>query len=131
MRIEARNLSALHHDDTVGIHHALDALGNDELGYLGQLLAERSLNTCVGFRVAGTGGVVENQDLGFLQQGTGNAETLLLSTRHITAVLFQIGVVAIGHLLDELIGTSQPAHFLTFLQRGIFLSPAQVIKDGA
>ena len=45
--------------------------------------------------------------------------------------MFQVGIIAIGHLFDELIGAGQPAGPFAFLQRGVLVAPAQILQNGA
>ena len=104
------------------------ALGNDEFRHLGQFLAEGTLNLSVGLGIAGRGGVVEHQHLRSLQQGAGNAETLLLTARDVGAALFDAGVVAVGHLVDKLVGAGQTACLAAVVERCVGFAPAQVLK---
>ncbi len=69
---------AVQQDDEVGILDRGDPLGDDELGGLGNLLPEGPADEGVGLGVHGGGGVVENEDLGMLEQGPGDAQPLLL-----------------------------------------------------
>ena len=81
-------------------------------------------------RVAGRGGVVEDENLRLFQQGACDAETLFLATADIRAALFDMGVVALRHLVDELIGTGQMTGVATVVERGLGIAPAQVVEDG-
>ena len=104
------------------------ALGNNQFRHCGQFLAEGALNLGVGLGIAGRRGVVEHQHLRPLQQGAGNTEALLLSARDVGAALFDTRVIAVGHLVDELVGTGQAARLAALLQCGVGLPPAQVLK---
>ena len=72
--------------DEVGALHRGDALGNDQLGHVGQF-GQGAADAGLGGSIHGAGGVVENQHLRVPQQGTGNAKALLLSAGDVDAAL--------------------------------------------
>src|SRR5699024_1713503 len=123
--------AALHHDDAVGILHAGHALGNDDFGGLGDELPEALADQRVGAGIDGRSGVVQNQDLGLLQQGAGDAQTLFLAARDVGAALLDPGVILLGELLDELVGLGQTAGFLHLGVGGVGVATAQVVLCGA
>ena len=84
-----------------------NTLGDDDLGGLGDVLAEALADQGIGAGIHRAGGVVQDEDLGLLQQGAGNAQALLLAAGDVGAALFDLGVVLVGELLDELIGLGQ------------------------
>src|SRR5699024_4862369 len=79
----------------------------------------------------GAGGVVQDQNFRLVQKSAGDAQALLLAAGYIGSALLDPGVISIRKTVDELIRTGLAAGFLTSLQGGILLSPAQVIQDGA
>ena len=83
--------AVFHDQDQVRVLNGGDALGDDQLGGAGDLLGEGLADGCVGTGIDGGGGVVQDQDLGLLQQGAGDAKTLLLTAGDIGAALFEIG----------------------------------------
>ena len=94
-------------------------------------MGEKSSDPCVRSRVNGAGGVVQDQNFRLFQKSAGDAQALLLAAGYIGSALLDPGVISIRKTVDELIRTGLAAGFLTFLQGGVFLSPAQVIQDGA
>lgn len=131
MGVETGDNTIVHDEDAVAVLHAEDALGDDELCHLGQLGAEPFPYLGIGGGVTGGRGVVEDEDFGMFQQGTGDAEALLLTTADIGATLFDTGVVALGHLLDELVNLCYLAGTTALVQRGVGVAPAEVVEDGA
>ena len=123
--------AALHDDDAVCVLHGADALGDDELGRVGQIACQPCANLGVGLGVDGAGGVVQDQDLGATQQGACNAQALLLTARNIRAALFDPGVVALGEAVDKLVGAGQMRCLADFLVGGVRVAPTQVLGDGA
>ena len=102
----------LHHavvqdDDHIRVLHGGDPLGDDELGGAGDFLPEGLADHGVGAGVHGGGGVVQNEDLGLFQQRTGDAKPLLLTAGDVGAALLNVGVVAVGEALNELVGAGQ------------------------
>ena len=58
----------------------------------------------LGFRIDGTGGLVENQDGGILQEGTGESDALAFAARQTHSALADLGLVAVEEADDELMG---------------------------
>ena len=128
---EAADLAFVEDEDAVAVLHAGDALRDDDFREVGEVFPEGALDGGVGGGVAGAGAVVEYEDTGFLQQRPGDAEALLLPTGDIRATLLDAGVVALRHLVDELIGAGHAAGFLALLKGGVGIAPAEVVEDGA
>src|SRR5699024_6717335 len=101
--------------DAVGVLHAGNALGNDQLGGAGDMLGKGLADLGVGGGVHRAGGVVQNQDLGPFQQRPRNAQPLLLPAGHVGAALLDPGVVPVGEAVDELVGAGGAAGFAAFL----------------
>ena len=131
MGVESRYHTIVHHEDTVAVFHARDALGDDDLRHIRQLGVYGFSDLGIRRGVTGRGGVVEHQYLRFFQQRTGDAEALFLSAAHVGATLFYTRVVALGHLVYELIGTGHLAGSPAVFLRGLAVAPAQVVEDGA
>ena len=131
MSAQAVDLAVVQHQDAVSILHRGDALCNDDLGGAGDLFPERLADLGVRGGIHGAGGVIEDQDLGFAQQGAGNGQALLLAAGDVAAALLDPGVVLIGEALDEFIGAGQLCHPDALFLAGVLVAPAQVIQDGA
>lgn len=61
------------------VHDGVEAMGNSEHGAVFKLCADGRLNESISLQVHSSGGLVQNQDLGFPQQGSGKAHELALS----------------------------------------------------
>ena len=108
-RVKAVDPPVVHDDDPVAVLHRGDALRDDELCRIRDLLPERLADLCVCRRVHGTGRVIQNQNLRLLQERSGDAESLLLTAGDVGSALADHRVVAVRHLLDELRGAGQVA----------------------
>ena len=63
------------HDDGQDLSALLELLGD---------LVDSGLDLLLALRVQGGGGLVKNQDLGFLDQSSGDSDSLLLASREIS-----------------------------------------------
>ena len=125
------NLAVFHDNDDVGILNGGNTLGNDQLGGSGNFFLEGLADHSVRMGIHSGGRVVQDQDLRLFQQGTGNAQPLLLAAGDIAAPLLDVGIVAVREGGDELIGTGQLTGVDQLLIRGVGIAPAQVFLDGA
>jgi hypothetical protein len=71
----------IHHQDQVGIHDALDAVGDDEGGAVFHQVLQRFADLGFGFGVDRGGRVIQDQDARVFEQGAGNRHALLLPAR--------------------------------------------------
>ena len=127
--VKSSHFAIVQNQDAVTIFNAADALGNDDFGHVWQIFAQCRANAGIGRVVTSAGAVVKHHDLGSFQQSPGDAQALFLTARDIGASLFDTCVVAIGHLVDELVGTCYTAGLPALFQRGILVSPAQILQD--
>ena len=82
----------------------------------------------VGGGVHGGGGVVQNENPGFFQQGPGDAQPLLLPAGDIGAALLNVGLIPVRKALDEFVGAGQAAGVPTALRLGgLGIAPAEVV----
>ena len=68
-------------EDLIGVANGRDTLGDDEHRGLGGVPAQRPAQFRVGRYVEGGEGVVEDVDVGLLDQGPGDGQPLTLTTR--------------------------------------------------
>ena len=122
--------AVVQHDDLVGAHDRGDALGNDDLGHIGQR-AQRRADLCFGRGVDGAGGIVKNEDLGLFKQRARDAQALLLPARDVDAALAEVGVQAAGHGGQKLVGTGGAAGRPQRLVIGRGVAPLQVLAHSA
>ena len=113
--------AAVHDQNQVALLHGGDALGNNDFGGFGNFTGQGLPDGGVGASIHGGGRVVQNQNLRLFQQGTGNAQPLLLTAGDVGAALLNVGIVAIREGADKFIGTGQLAGTDAFFFAGFFL----------
>ena len=67
------------------------------------IVSQRVLDLGLGLHIHRAGAVVQDQDLGLRDQGAGDGDALLLPARQVDSALFDVGVVALRQLEDELV----------------------------
>ena len=65
------------------------------------------------------------------QQGSGDAQALLLAAGDVGAALLDVGVGALGEAVDELVGAGKVRCLADLVVGGVLVAPAQVLGDGA
>lgn len=73
MRSDSVNPAVIQHKDHISILYRGDALRNNNLGGIRNLLAERAADKSVRFCINRTGGIIENQNFRLFQQCARNA----------------------------------------------------------
>ena len=115
--------------DQVCLLNAGGTLGYQKCSYLPVKSVEGFTQCCIGGKVQGAGAVIQDQDLRFLYQGTGNGKSLLLSAGKVFTVLFQhkikLSRFTLYHLFSLCCGKCLPQ----ILVRGIFPTPFQIVPD--
>jgi len=129
MRALGGDPAIVHDDDAVSLLHGGDALGDDNLRRVRDFLGESLADLGIGSGVDRAGGIIQDQHLRRLQQCSGDAETLFLAAGHIGSALFDMGVVAFRHGIDEFLRAGQPAGFFQLLIRGVLIAPAQILRN--
>ena len=131
VRADADHLAVLEHDDAVGVGDGRDALGDDDLGHVGQLPPQRLPQPGVGRQVERRERVVEDEDVGLVHDRPRDREPLALAARDVRAALRDARVELALHLLDE-VAALRDLERLPELVVGRLLAPeAQVRRDGA
>ena len=131
MGAHVRQTPLVQHHNAVAGHDGVDALGNDDLGGAGQGRPQTAADVLVGGHVHGGGGVVQDQDPGFFQDGPGDQQALALAAGQVGGVLLQHRVIAVGEAVDVLVGPGDGAGGLHLGQGGVGVCPAEVVGDGA
>ena len=117
------------HHNAIGIHHARDALGDDDHGRIGNL-CDVLADLGVGRHIDRAGGVVKNEHARMLEQRARDAQALLLSARNTGAALAQLAVQP-ADAVQELVHTRRAAGTQQLLVGGIGCAPLQVFAHGA
>ena len=85
MGVKGVHPAVVQHQDAVGVLDAGNALGNDDFGGAGDDPGKGGADLGISGGVNRGGGVVQNQHLGPLQQGPGDAQPLLLAAGDVGA----------------------------------------------
>ena len=97
--------SLIHDNNPICSLDTGNPLGNDQLGRTRDFLSKSFSDPGIRSRIHRAGRIIQDQDLRFLQKSTGNAESLLLSSRHIRSALLDIRMVPLRETPDKFIGT--------------------------
>ena len=79
MRAAFDDASVIEHKDTVGALERQQALGDDKRCAVAHQLGQRLLDQVLGLGVHAAGRVIEDEDAGIVEQGTGDGDALLLA----------------------------------------------------
>ena len=125
MRAFLDDAAFVHDDDTVGLAHGRQAVGDDDGGSAFHQMFECILHQPLAFGVERAGRLVKQQDRRIAQQGTGNGDALSLPARKPRATLTQIGIKPLWQIAQEitcigLLGCSP--------DRGIFGEPIAITQ---
>src|SRR5262249_45837617 len=105
-------------------------MGDDQRAASGQDLIERFLQLALALRIEVAGGLVEHQDRSLRENGSGQADPLLLPAAEDNAALADPRVVAISQLADESVGLSDLGGKDDLVAGGAWSSDADVLQDG-
>ena len=96
--------TALGHDDNVvGFTNGSELVGDNNGGSALGGTVESFLDDAFGVRIQRAGSLVEEEDLGLGDDGSGNGHTLLLPTGQEASTLANIRVVPVGQLGDKVV----------------------------
>ena len=116
--------AVVHDDDAVAVLDTGDPLGDDQTCRIRDLLLEGPADLRIGRGVDRARAVIQDQDLRFFEQCARDAQALLLTAGDVGAALLDIGVISLGHLLDEFVGTGQAAGPPALLVSRVLIAPA-------
>lgn len=110
--------------DLVRVAHGRDALRDDEHGEVSHQFAQARLNFGLGGQVDRAGGIVQNQNLGPLDERAGDAKPLFLPAGKVYAALAEHGVVAFFHVLHKRRGLRDLRGLAHKFFRRVFIAPS-------
>ena len=99
--------AAFDEHDAVGEADRRQPVRDHERGAAGQQRPERVVDVLLDLHVDRAGRVVEDEDRRVGQQGAGDRDPLALASGQVVAALADDGVVAIGQVVDELVGVGR------------------------
>ena len=120
----------LDNGDEVGRGNGGEPMGNDQSRAPGEDGEERLADEGFALGVEGTGGFVEDKDVGLGEDGTGNADALPLSATEEGAPVADRGVVALRQLEDEVVGVGYAGSLLNLAVGGLRHAVGYIVADG-
>ncbi len=91
------------HRDEVGPTDGCQSVGYHQRGSVSHQTVERASHRQLGLRIEGRGGLVEDEDRGILEEGTGDGQALALATGKPEAGLADHRVESPGQIANELV----------------------------
>ena len=131
MGAESVDLPVIHDNDPVAPLYTGDSLRDDQTRGVRNLLGKGTPDFGVCRRVYGAGAVIQYQDPGLPQKGSGDAQTLFLAAGDIGSALLDVCIVTFGHFPDKFIRAGQLACMPALLLCGVGIAPAQIVVNGA
>lgn len=113
----------------LGSCHCGKAMGNDKGCAPGEKCLEGLADEGFTFGIEGTGGFVENEEVGLEENGTGDADALTLPTTEESTAVANGGVVGLGELKDEVVGLGNLSRLLDLLPSGMGSAVGDVVPD--
>ena len=121
---------AIEDEDTVGALHGSQPVGDDQRRAVGHRRLEGLLHEALALRVQAARGLVENQDLGRLEEDPGNGDPLSLPTGQANAALSHDRVVAGAEAIDELVRVGGAGRRADLRLRGLGPAERDVLGHG-
>ena len=116
MRSLGDDTTLLEQDHSLGERNGRNPVGDDERGAVLEELFESIVDLRLDVNVDSAGGVVEDQNWGIDEQGSGDRDSLTLAARQGVATLADDRVVALGHRHDEVVGVGGPSGILNVFE---------------
>ena len=101
------DLAALDHQDGVGVHDGVEAVGDDDGGAVLAEMLDRLLHGFFGFRIERRGGLVEQDDRRVADQRPRHRDALALAAGQLGAEFADRGIVAEREAHDEIMGAGR------------------------
>src|ERR1700682_4866590 len=124
------DLAALDHQNGVGIHDGVQAMGDDDGGAVLAEMLDRLLHLLFGFGIKRRGRLIEQDDRGVLDQRAGHRDALALATGELRTMLADRRVIAEREAHDELMRASRLRGLDDLGFRRTSLAEGDVLTDG-
>ena len=122
--------SFVEHAYFVGILDGREPVGDGDGGACLHKPVEGFLHQSLALGVEGGSGLVEDKNVGVLEDGTGDADALALSAGEFAAAVTHVGVVAVLTLHDEVVGVGNFGCFDDLFHRGVLDAEGDVAEEG-
>jgi len=126
--------SFLQNQNSVCVLNSCQSMGDDYSSNLSQLLfygVYGFLNLFFVLGVQSRGGFIENEDLGFLDEGSGYGNPLLLTTRQLATRLTNLELDPFFMTHNEVVGIGILESFNDLIIGGIRLAKENILPDGS
>src|SRR5438132_5256200 len=131
MRAAFDYLATFQHQDLIRTANCREAVGNDESGAAPTQRLQSSLDEDFALTVQARRSLVKNQDLRLGQNCASNRHALALSAGQLYTAFADNRVITIGKSIDELLAMGDATGFDDLFARGVRVSKADVLTDGA
>src|SRR3990170_4065733 len=108
------DFAVVHHQDQVGVHDALNPVGNHKGGAIFHQILQRITDFSLGFSVHRRSRVVQNQNARIFEQGTGDSYPLFLAAGQCDPALAHQGAVPFLEGEDHVMNGSCPCRSFNF-----------------
>ena len=123
--------TAVHDYDHVAFLYGSNSLCNDDLGGLRDIFHKTFSDECIRSGIDRRCRVIENEDLRFLKESSGDAESLLLTTGNVGTALLDVCVVSVRELRYEFVCLGDLACGYDLFVSRILVTPAEILGNGA
>ena len=113
----------------IGMLNGRQAVGDDNRGATARQALERLLHRLLALVIQSTRRLVQDEDLGILEEHACNCDALLLSARKTAAALAHHGVVALRQRLDKGVDVGAAGGLGDFLRRGARLAVGDILAN--
>ena len=124
------DLAVIHHQDQVTVTDGGQAVRHDQHGTICKLVVDHVEDQVFGREVQIAGGLIQNVEVGVLQESACQRDALLLAAGKAVACFLQIGIVLQGQVTDEVVGVRFLGGLLHFVQRCVHAGNTDVVVDG-
>ena len=132
MRAALDDPALIEHEDEVGVHDALDAVGDDEGRAVLHQVIQRLPDLRFRLQVDRGGGIIQHEDAGILEQRAGDGDALLLSAGKGDAFFSDQGGIPQREGEDHIVDGGCPRGFEHFLIADLALDAVDdILTDGA
>ena len=123
--------SVVQHDDLIRILHGRRSLGDDKYCRISLHGANRPAQCRICSKIQRRRAVVKDQNIRLPHKSSRDGKTLLLSSRQIAAALLDPEFQPARFPVYKLFCLGDFQRLFQFLFRGVFISPAQILRDSS
>ena len=118
--------AAVEDENDIGVLHRAHAVGDEKHGLALKFLGEIAANLILGNGIQRAGCLVEDEQAGPLQHGTGYGNPLALAAREGAPLLADLRVVTLREAHDEVVRSSDPRGAHDIVRRAVGVADGDV-----